>query len=100
VGVRAMNENCIVKMFEMFGDCVVEDLVERISEVEHEQWAHWTKYMLDNLTDENIARWRRQIETPYNQLTEREKESDREWARKAMFVAINRLKEIIPDGVK
>lgn len=55
---------------------------ERLAALEHEQWAHWTKYMLDNLTPENIERWRRQIETPYEQLTEAEKDSDREWADK------------------
>lgn len=57
--------------------------LEELAELEHEQWAHWTRYMLDNLTDENISRWRKQIETPYVELTEKEKESDRSWARKA-----------------
>ena len=42
--------------------------------------------MLDNLTKENIARWRQQIDTTYQDLTEHEKESDREWARKAIAV--------------
>lgn len=58
------------------------DKIEVLASLEHEQWAHWTKYMLDNLTDENISRWRLQIKTPYEQLTENEKESDRVWARK------------------
>ena len=53
-------------------------LFEKLAALEHEQWAHWTEYMLDNLTDENIARWRRLIATPYSELTEKEKESDRE----------------------
>ena len=58
-------------------------IIEDLAELEHEQWAHWTKYMLDNLTDENIARWKRQVKTPYSELTEKEKDSDRDWARKA-----------------
>lgn len=58
--------------------------LERLAALEHEQWAHWTDYMLDNLTDENISRWRAQIKTPYAELTENEKESDRGWARKAL----------------
>ena len=57
--------------------------IEELAQLEHDQWAHWTEYMLDNLTDENIKRWRSQIETPYNQLTEKEKDSDRVWARRA-----------------
>lgn len=59
-------------------------VLEKLADLEHEQWAHWTRYMLDNLTDENINRWRLQIETPYSELTEKEKESDRSWARKAI----------------
>ena len=66
-------------------------LLERLAELEHDQWAHWTKYMLDNLTPENIARWRKQIETPYAELSEKEKDSDREWAVKVFNV----LKELL-----
>ena len=56
------------------------DQRESLAELEHTQWAHWTRHMLDNLTTENIDRWRRQIETPYSDLSEAEKDSDREWA--------------------
>lgn len=56
------------------------DLRERLAELEHKQWAHWTRYMLDNLTPDNIERWRKQIETPYAQISEAEKASDRKWA--------------------
>lgn len=66
--------------------------IEELAELEHEQWAHWTRYMLDNLTDENISRWREQIETPYSQLTDKEKDSDRDWARRAAKICrINQL---------
>lgn len=61
-----------------------EVLLEDLAALEHEQWAHWTRYMLDHLGPENIARWRRQIEAPYKSLSEREKESDRKWARKVL----------------
>ena len=42
--------------------------------------------MLENLTDENISRWRRQIKINYDDLSEKEKESDREWAWKTIEV--------------
>ena len=61
--------------------------LEAVAAVEHDQWAHWTAYMLDNLSRENIVRWSLQIETPYAELTEAEKESDREWAAKAVDAA-------------
>ena len=66
---------------------VTSDIIERLAAHEHEQWAHWTRYMLDNLTEENIARWRQQIETDYQDLSESEKESDRQWARQAIAIA-------------
>jgi len=63
-----------------------DQLLEQLAALEHEQWAHWTSYMLDNDTVENVLRWRKQIETPYADLSEKEKESDREWARKVLAV--------------
>ena len=59
-------------------------LRERLAALEHEQWAHWTRHLLDHLTPEDVERWRRQIETPYDQLSETEKRSDREWADRVL----------------
>jgi hypothetical protein len=75
---------------EIFEDVKISDLneklIEKLAALEHDQWAHWTKYMLANLTDENIARWKEQIATPYSELSEKEKDSDREWARKVLDI--------------
>ena len=60
------------------------NLRERLAALEHEQWAHWTRHLLDHLTPENVERWRRQIDTPYDQLSEPEKDSDREWADRVL----------------
>ena len=62
------------------------DKLEELADLEHKQWAHWTKHMLDNLTPENIEKWERQCEATYGDLSEKEKESDRCWAR--MFLEI------------
>lgn len=61
-------------------------MLEELANLEHEQWAHWTRYMLYNLTPENIERWNRQCDTPYSELSEKERESDREWARRVMAI--------------
>jgi transcriptional regulator with XRE-family HTH domain len=61
-------------------------LLETLATLEHEQWAHWTRHMLYNLTPENIARWRQQIDTPYAHLSDQEKESARQWARKIITI--------------
>lgn len=68
-------------------DCpMLDSLTEELAALEHRQWAHWTKYMLENLTPENIERWKRQCETEYTDLSEKEKNSGREWAEKAMGI--------------
>ena len=64
------------------------ELREELADLEHRQWAHWTRYMLGNLTPENIERWKRQTETPYNDLSEKEKDSDREWANEVMTLQV------------
>lgn len=61
-------------------------LIEKLAELEHEQWAHWTRHFVDNATPKNLARWRSQCATPYAALAEAEKEKDRAWARRVMAV--------------
>ncbi len=70
------------------------NLYEELAELEHEQWAHWTKYMIDNLTMENIEKWKRQIKMTYNELSEKEKESDRRWAEKSLEIFKKYLSEM------
>lgn len=70
------------------------ELREKLAEQEHAQWAHWTKYMLEQLglwkgdpgQRSDLARWRRQCNTSYADLTEMEKDSDRMWADKTLEV--------------
>jgi len=71
-----------------------EETLEKMADLEHRQWSHWTAYMLRTLlkdhpelmTDHNVVRWSRQILIDYQDLTETEKDSDREWAEKAMYL--------------
>lgn len=56
---------------------VSEEKEEQMADFAHKVWANWTKYMLENMTPENIKRWKRQILTPYPKLSEKEKASDR-----------------------
>ena len=62
----------------------MDTLLEQLADLEHRQWSKWCGYMLENMTPENIERWKRQMNTPYSQLSEQEKNSDREWAQRVL----------------
>jgi hypothetical protein len=61
---------------------------EEIAELAHEQWSRWTEWMLDRRTPDNMARWKRQINTPYAELSEKEKDSDRIEADKILALPL------------
>lgn len=67
-------------------------LIETLSAVEHDRWAHWQSYLHSKCKEnddgsltipkELVEKWNTQIETSYSDLTEKEKESDREQVMK------------------
>ena len=72
------------------------ELVEQLASIEHERWAHWQRYMHEKairnadgsltISAELVARWERLMATPYTQLTDKERESDREQVRRYLPV--------------
>lgn len=78
-----------------------EQFVDELAAIEHERWAHWQRYVHDHcerlqdgslvIPAELAARWEAQIETRYVELTEREKDSDREQVRRYLPVIIDAL---------
>ena len=70
----------------------LEAAIDRLAEVEHERWSHWQRYMHSKgerrpdgslvLPADLVARWDVQIDTPYRDLNDEEKESDREQVRR------------------
>lgn len=63
-------------------------LVEQLAALEHERWSHWQRYMHGKgrrqpdgsllLPGDLVERWETQIATPYERLSDREKQSDRD----------------------
>jgi|GEM_PF-4957665 hypothetical protein len=64
------------------------DLIEALAGPEHASWAHWMTYLFSQCTHnadgsltipaDLVSHWQRQIDTDYADLTEREKDSDRQ----------------------
>ncbi|MDP7422764.1 MAG: hypothetical protein QGH40_12860 [bacterium] len=81
--------------------------MEGLAGYAHGAWSGWIKYMFSKCEHNKKAgtltipkwavdRWTRQSETPYSQLPDSEKDSDREEARR--MLAIIRTAGFCPDG--
>jgi hypothetical protein len=62
-----------------------EELLERLAEVEHEQWVAWARAVAGEVSPERRARWE-SFYGPYARLSEEAKEQDRAWARRVLAV--------------
>ena len=75
------------------------ETIERLAAIEHERWSGWMRHLFNksikgiNAQGEIVEavipewacrRWMRQMDTPYADLTEEEKESDRAEVRKTL----------------
>jgi hypothetical protein len=88
-----MDDNRIAKL--------LEDLVERLAATEHERWSHWQRYLHGKglrqadgsllISAELVAQWENQIATEYKDLSEKEKESDREQVRRYLPIIVSAL---------
>ncbi|MGX9427965.1 hypothetical protein [Bradyrhizobium sp. LeoA1S1] len=82
---------------------LLDGLLERLAAVEHARWSHWQRYMHQKATKQPdgslliapdvVAQWERQLATPYSELSEKEKESDREQVRKYLPIIAEALSE-------
>lgn len=61
-------------------------LREKLSDHMHYQWSHITNWVINNSTPENLERWKKQIVTPYSELSELDKNKDRVWADKIIKI--------------
>lgn len=81
-------------MVSEFDPEIERELVEILSAAEHERWAHWQRYLHGKcerqpdgslvIPADLVRRWEAQIDAPYRQLSEAEKDSDREQVRKVI----------------
>lgn len=67
-------------------------LLERLAAIEHERWSHWQQYLHSKskrnadgsltIPADLVSRWERLMRTPYAELAEDERESDRDQVRR------------------
>ena len=73
-------------------ELMLDGLLEQLAAVEHDRWSHWQRYLHSKcirqpdgsltIPGDLVARWERQLDTKYADLSEQEKEGDREQVRK------------------
>lgn len=82
----------------------LDELVEILASLEHERWSHWQRYMHSKCVPQGddgallipgdfVKRLEKQIATPYSELTNEEKESDREQVRKYLPLIVDALRK-------
>lgn len=82
---------------------IINGLVEQLAAIEHERWSHWQKYMHSKATKqpdgsmvvpaELVARWEKQMSTDYADLSDGEKQSDRDQVEKYLSLIVKELQK-------
>ena len=77
-------------------DTSEKDLIEELSDYTHSSWSGWMTYLFSKsklnrdgtvtISKDLVDRWTKQIDTPYEDLSEEEKKSDREEAQKMLKI--------------
>ena len=72
------------------------ELIELLADYEHKRWSKWQSYLFSKIIKnedgsvtipkELVERWNRQINTDYSCLSETEKDSDRNCAKKLIKI--------------
>jgi hypothetical protein len=76
-------------------------LIEKLAAVEHERWSHWQRHLHEQCTPgadgsltippHLVRQWTAQMNASYTQLTEQEKQSDREQVDRYLPVIVAAL---------
>lgn len=77
------------------------EVLDRLASIEHERWAHWQRHLHDQCTPQEggslvipaelVSKWEVQILTPFEGLSEAEKDSDRDQVRRYLPVVAEAL---------
>lgn len=85
---------------------VIDEVREALAALAHEQWSAWMRYQFRRqlvggvMTRDDSTRWRRQMTTPYAELPESEKESDRKEADRVLALVVARLQSLEAENAR
>lgn len=75
-------------------EILMRGIREGLADLSHDIWSHWMRWQFSRCTQnddgsmtipaDKVERWKRQMETTYQNLSEAEKQSDRQQADKIM----------------
>jgi hypothetical protein len=82
----------------------LDGLMETLASAEHERWSHWQRYLHSKCVPQGddgsllipadlVKRWEKLMATPYLELSDEEKESDREQVRRYIPLIFGALGE-------
>jgi len=91
----------------------IEENKEKLADIEHERWSDWQRYCHSKLSyveyehdgktnagylmdAGDYTRWERQIDTPYSDLSEQEKQSDRDQVDRYWHL----IKDLLDEAVR
>ncbi|WP_413725613.1 hypothetical protein [Sodalis sp. RH16] len=91
-------------MTPKISDVLKKELLEKLAAIEHERWAHWQKHLHSKcyrnkdgsltIPSDLVEHWEKQIDTPYNALSDQEQDSDREQVSKILPILVEFIKKI------
>jgi len=90
---EAMKLRAMARRAEQPSELDQPNIIESLADYAHEAWSGWMRYLFEKSSEVEghiiihpyeVSRWKRQAATPYSELPEEEKESDRIEARKIL----------------
>ena len=77
-----------MKTYRKLAEDKDNDILEKLAEIEHEQWMGWSKDIAktEDISEERADHWKKDCWKPYKDLTEEMKELDRKEARKVLKI--------------
>jgi hypothetical protein len=79
-----------------------KEIIEKLADIEHQRWADWQRWVHINLKEtpaglflprESVNNWDKQIQTDYKDLSEFDKEKDREQVRRYLPIIRGKIQE-------